>query len=153
MKQSLLILYGTVTGNAESCAEEAARQARLRGYDPTLENMACVDLGVLNLFQNLLLITSTYGDGDPPDGCEEFVQAVCEQTVRLPHLNFAVYALGDSAYEAFCKCGIDLDKALADAGAHRLVPLVLCDTDFEDALEGWIGGALDALARQHLEHA
>jgi len=151
MKKPLLILYGSVTGNAEYCAEEAARYARLRGYDPTLESMACTDIGVLSLYQNLLLITSTYGDGDPPDGCEAFVEALIEQSVALPHLNFAVFALGDSAYEHFCKCGRDLDSALEKNGAHRLTAIVECDTEFDTLFEGWIGTTLNRLALNHLE--
>ncbi len=151
MKKPLLILYGSVTGNAEYCAEEAAKKARLRGYDPTLESMACSDAGVLSLFQNLLVITSTYGDGDPPDGCEEFVEAVAHKPLDAAHLNYAVFALGDSAYEYFCKCGRDLDAGLERAGAHRLLPIVECDVEFDESFEGWIENALNALAVEQLQ--
>lgn len=151
MKKPLLILYGSVTGNAEYCAEEAARHARLRGYDPTVESMACTDVGVLSLYPHLLLITSTYGDGDPPDGCEEFVRTLVEQQVPLDHLTFAVLALGDSIYEHFCKCGRDLDSALEKNGARRLTPIVECDTDFDTPFEVWIAMVLNSLAIDHLE--
>ncbi len=146
MNKPLLILYGSVTGNAEYCAEETANAARQRGYDPTLENMASTDIALLRMFRHVLILTSTYGEGDPPDGCEEFVEAVKAAQEPLENLDFAVFALGDSAYEYFCKCGRDVDDGLFRAGAQRLLPIVECDVEFQEELEKWIIEALDALA-------
>lgn len=153
MNRPLLLLCGSVTGNAEYGAEETARLARQRGYDPTVESMACADLALLKQFRQVLILTSTYGEGDPPDGCEAFVEAVKTAAEPLEHLDFAVFALGDSAYERFCQCGRDLDDGLFRAGAHRLLPIVTCDVDFHDALEKWIADAFDALAYERVHQS
>ncbi len=146
MNKPLLILYGSVTGNAEYCAEETCNAARQRGYDPTVENMASADIVLLRTFRHVLVLTSTYGEGDAPDGCEEFVEAVVAAREPLEDIDFAVFALGDTAYEHFCKCGRDIDEGLFRAGAQRLLPIVQCDLDFQEELEKWIVEALDALA-------
>ena len=56
--------------------------------------------------ENVLVITSTYGDGDPPDNAQAFwnyLKAIPYRT--LPHLNYSVLALGDTNYSAFCQFG------------------------------------------------
>lgn len=108
--------------------------------------MATAEPEVLQLFSSALIITSTYGDGDPPDGTEDFYEAVVRsQRLSLPHLHYAVLSLGDSCYEQFCKCGKDYDEALEKRGAVRIHARVDCDTDFDEPAEAWIEGVMVAL--------
>lgn len=149
MNRSLLILFGSVTGNAEYCAEKAGREARTRGYDTTIENMADSDAQVLRDFETVLIITCTYGDGEPPDGAEAFHEAVVQTGgLSLGHLKYSVLALGDTNYEFFCKCGHDYDKALEEQGAQRFHPLVECDVDYDDPCDQWVAGVFAALAEE-----
>lgn len=149
MAKPLLILYGSVTGNSECCAEKAAHMARQRGYDPTVENMAATEPEVLTHFPTALIVTSTYGDGDPPDGTEDFYEAVVRaRRVVLTHLRFSVLALGDSCYDKFCKVGKDYDAALEQLGATRIHPRMDCDTDFDESADAWIEGVFTVLEEQ-----
>lgn len=151
MSKPILILFGTFSGNAESCAEKAAQAARQRGYDPVLENMAESSADVLPQFDTALIITSTYGDGDPPDGTEDFFEnAVNRPKHRLDHLRFSVLALGDSCYERFCQCGKDYDEALEAQGATRFHPRVDCDIDYDEPCDAWVAGVFAALAETRL---
>lgn len=147
MSQSLLILFGSVTGNAEYCADKAGKLARARGFTPSLVSMAETDASVLAEHDIALIITSTYGDGEPPDGAEAlYEEVVVEGGKDFSHLKFSVLALGDTSYEQFCKCGHDYDAALEKAGAKRFYPLVECDTDYDTPCDEWIAGVFAALA-------
>jgi sulfite reductase alpha subunit-like flavoprotein len=151
MPKPILILYGSVTGNAEYCAEQAAKLARQRGYDPTPENMAATEPEVLSQFDTALVITSTYGDGEPPGGTEDFYDGVvAARRLRLPHLRYSVLALGDSCYDQFCKIGRDYDAALEELGATRFHARTDCDSDFDDPSEAWLEGVFAALANERL---
>ncbi len=147
MSTSILVLYGSVTGNAEFCAEKLAREARDRGFNKiTVESMASADAPILQEFDTILIVTSTYGDGEPPDGCESFYDAVVTKGgADLGGRRFSVLALGDTAYEQFCKCGKDFDLALERDGAQRIHAMVECDTDYDTPCEEWIAGVLAAL--------
>lgn len=149
MAKPLLILFGSVTGNSECCAEKAAHAARERGYDPTVENMSESEPEVMAQFPIVLIVTSTHGDGEPPDGTEDFYEAVVRaQRVRLAGIRFAVLALGDSCYDQFCRVGRDYDTALEQLGAERIHPRGECDTDYDDTAEAWISGVFTVLEEQ-----
>lgn len=149
MAKPILILYGTVTGNAEICAERVADMARTRGYDPVIESMAATEPEVLTQFDAALIITSTYGDGEPPDGTEDFYEAVVNARRVMPtRLRYSVLALGDSCYDQFCKCGRDYDEVLEKTGATRICPRVDCDTDYNEGAERWIEAVFAALEEE-----
>lgn len=149
MKSSILVLYGTVTGNSEYCADKTARELREKGYEVVTENLADADPMMLKEHETVLIITSTYGDGEPPDGAEDFYQAVVKRGgLDLAQMQFSVLALGDTGYDQFCKCGIDFDEALATQGAQRVHPIVLADTDYDAPFDEWKKGVLAALAER-----
>src|SRR5438270_7171629 len=88
--QPLTILFGSQTGNAEGLARRIARQAGKRGFAPTVFEMAQYPRGNLASEQNLLVVTSTYGDGEPPDNAKLFWEFVSgEQTPSLRGVNFS----------------------------------------------------------------
>ncbi|MEM9852523.1 MAG: flavodoxin domain-containing protein, partial [Pseudomonadota bacterium] len=100
------ILYGTQTGTAEILATEAADKARAKGYDPRVAEMDEVGPEQLATMENLLVVVSTYGEGEMPDNAHQFWDALTASTApRLESLNYGVLALGDSSYEHFCQAG------------------------------------------------
>src|ERR1700741_798350 len=65
--EPLTIVFGSQTGNAEGLAKRVAKEAGRRGFAPMVHDLAQYPHANLKTEKNLLLITSTYGDGDPPD--------------------------------------------------------------------------------------
>jgi len=142
----LTILFGSQTGNAEALAKRVAREASKRGFAPAIFEMAKYPPDNLPKEKNLLVITSTYGDGDPPDNAKAFWQFLAsDATASLPNLNFSVLALGDSNYAKFCQCGKNFDQRLVDLGAQRIHPRFDCDVDFEAPFQQWLEKVLSCL--------
>ena len=144
--RQLTVLYGTESGNSEGLAMEAKRRAEQQGLKPTLWNMADIEPNKLAGTEDLLVIVSTWGEGDPPSPIEDFHGKFMSDTApRLEGTRFSVLALGDTSYEHFCKIGKDYDKRLAELGAERIHPRTDCDVDFEEPFVKWIDGALAEL--------
>ncbi len=143
----LTILFGTESGNAESLAREAQKQASGKGYQVTLKDMGDIKADALGQLQNLLVIVSTWGEGDPPDRAVTFYEELMgDSAPKLTGLRFSVLSLGDSSYEHFCKIGKDVDTRLETLGAKRFHPRVDCDVDFDEPYKKWIDGALTDLS-------
>src|SRR5690606_37211561 len=147
--RSLAILYGTETGNAAELARALEAVAKAKGLAPVLADMADYKVRQLGQQQDVLIVVSTYGEGDPPQpavGFFEFVEG--RKAPKLDGVRFAVLALGDSTYELYCEAGKRLDRRLAELGASRLAPRVDCDVDYEEPAEGWSKAILDQLGSE-----
>lgn len=142
----LTVLYGTESGNSEALADRAVREAKKRGFQAVVKNMAEMTPTDLPRIANLLVIVSTWGDGDPPDAVTPFFRELDAAQISLLGLRFSVCALGDSSYEKYCQTGRDLDARLEALGATRIAPCQDCDADYEEAFRIWLEDALVALA-------
>lgn len=145
----LLVVYASQTGFAQQVAERTAASLRQSGLGVRLRALSQVDLELLSKTERVLLIASTTGEGDPPDPALSFVREVMGKPASLGHLHYAVLALGDREYEAFCGFGHQLDNWLRQHGAKPLFDLVEVDNADESALRHWqhhlgqIGGVTD----------
>ncbi len=143
----LLILFGSQTGTAEKLAKQIAKEAKSRGCVPHVTDAAEHSKIDWSKETNLLVVTSTYGDGDMPDNAQGFWDWLQTDAANsLAHLNFSVLALGDTNYEQFCAAGKKIDTRLGQIGAKRIHPLADCDLDYETKTKSWQDGALAAIA-------
>ncbi len=145
----LTILYGTQTGTAESLAKKAAKVAGQRGFAPAILDLGQTDATRLAAEKNVLLITSTYGDGEPPDAAKPLHTALREGPHALTGLRYSVCALGDTNYTLFCQAGKDFDAALEKHGATRIHPRADCDVDYDAPFESWLHASLAAFGSTH----
>jgi sulfite reductase (NADPH) flavoprotein alpha-component len=145
--RSLTILYGTETGNSRGLANSLAEAAKQQGIAAVVTDMSDYKTRKLKEEQDLLVITSTHGEGDPPQSAVAFFEFLeGRKAPKLPDLRFAVLALGDSTYEKYCEGGKRIDRRLEELGASRLEPRVDCDVDFDEAAPAWIAAVVGKLA-------
>ena len=88
---------------------------------------------------NLLVLVSTWGEGDPPETATDFCSALMGETApQFAGTNYSVLGLGDTSYEHFCKMGKDFDARLEALGANRVFARKDCDVDLTVILKnGW----------------
>lgn len=140
---TLHVLVGTQTGTAETIADDLARAASGFGVTATASGLDDVEVERLATLGHLVIITSTYGEGEMPDNAELFWDALQASTApRLDGLKYSVLALGDSSYDGFCQAGKLIDTRLEQLGAERVLARVDCDVDYEEPAAAWTTEAL-----------
>ena len=143
----LTILYGSESGNCESLALKARKAAQKNGFDAKVFDMADYSMDQLGKAQNVVIYLATWGEGEPPQRAIDFYSALMSDAApRLEKLNFAVLALGDTAYAQFCATGKAVDARLEALGAKRAVDRVDLDLDFAKAAATWTDNTLKAFA-------
>ena len=144
--EPLLVLFGSQTGSAEGLAKRFAAAARPRGFAPSVMALNDCAPGTLAAGGRALIISSTWGDGDPPDNAAGFWQWLnAAAAPRLEKLQFAVLGLGDRNYSDFCGASKKFDARLEALGAKRLAARGECDVDYESAATQWLAGLWDKL--------
>ncbi|MGJ8652991.1 MAG: assimilatory sulfite reductase (NADPH) flavoprotein subunit [Opitutaceae bacterium] len=143
----LTVLFGTESGNSEALADQTVKAANNNGFKAKAVSMGDIKPAKLKDVENLLVIVSTWGEGDPPEGAVDFYEAfMSDKAPKLEKARFAVLGLGDTSYEHFCKMGRDFDTRLEALGAKRILDRVDCDVDYDDAYAKWQKEALAALS-------
>lgn len=142
----LLFLFGSQTGSSEGLARRFAKEATKLGFETRvvgMENYSTVDFAKE---KRLVIVTSTYGDGEMPDNAQSFWEYLKNGTApRLENLEYSVLALGDRNYVQFCQAGKAFDARLEELGARRVHPRTDCDVDYEGPSADWFEGLIKSL--------
>lgn len=147
--ESVLVLWASTTGTAEAFAETCARRLRQAGLMVALRGMDSVSVVEIAAASRVLMIASTFGDGDPPDnGAALWAALASQHAPSLAGTTYAVLAFGDARYDQFCGFGRRLDARLQTLGARRLAVRVDCDTDGNGAAQRWLDTLLPLLGGQ-----
>ena len=145
--RSLEVLFGSQSGNAEGLASKIAKIAKSYGLQGSVHDMDGFDFNSLSSKKRVIIVCSTWGEGEQPDNAEELWKfANSSAANRLEGTHFAVCALGDTSYELFCESGKEWDGLLEKLGATRIVERIDCDVDYDAPASEWTLKALPALA-------
>lgn len=147
VSKDVTVLYGSQTGNSEGLAKKTAQHLEEKGFQVTLSSMSDFKPNNLKKINNLLVIVSTHGEGDPPDNALSFHEYVHgRRAPKLDHLSFSVLSLGDSSYEFFCQTGKEFDERFKELGGTRLFDRVDCDLDYDEPFSEWLQGVASSLS-------
>ena len=138
-EHATIILYATRSGNAKAVAELAHKYYHQHGLSHAFSDVADFAPENLARFNNLLMVVSTDGEGEPPPSAENFYNAISADSMpALSNLKYAVCALGDSSYEYFCEAGRQMDRLLQQLDAKPFYLRMECDVEFSNAAIAWI---------------
>lgn len=135
---SVHVLWGSQTGNAQNLAhvigESLSTDFAVSVHD--MSELAPEEIGEI---KNLIIVTSTYGDGEAPDNASEWMSFLkFADDLDLSHLQYAVIGLGDTYYPHFCQAGKDFDQYLSKHGAHAMLHRLDCDLYYEEQYPEWV---------------
>jgi|HubBroStandDraft_1064217.scaffolds.fasta_scaffold00100_13 MioC protein len=135
------IFVATMTGLAELCAEEIERTLKETGVETRHLLMEALDAEALVGLDTVVIVSSTYGQGDIPDNGQDFYRAI-KGRGSLAGLRYGVFGLGDRTYaDTFCRAGDLWDALFAEKGATRVTPVQRHDasagTLAEDEAAAW----------------
>ena len=136
----LTVLFASDGGNAENLAKRLARRAKGRGLKAIALAMDDFPIEDLANEENVILITSTAGQGELPQNGRNFWEAIKSSTdIDLGNVKFSTFGLGDSQYwprkedkHYYNKPSKDLFNRFKLLGATELVPLGLGDDQDAD---------------------
>ncbi|KAI4255800.1 MAG: hypothetical protein LQ352_002400 [Teloschistes flavicans] len=143
----MTILFASDNGNAESLAKRLGNRGKARGLKTMVMAMDDYPLEDLQTEENVVLITSTAGQGEFPQNGRAFWDAVKDTTeFDLSQIKYAVFALGDSHYWPrkedkiyYNKPGKDLDARISFLGGKKLADVGLGDDQDPDSYQTGYG--------------
>ncbi|MGH7021643.1 MAG: sulfite reductase subunit alpha [Brevundimonas sp.] len=136
-EDAVLIAFASQTGFGEELAWMTARALGDGGVGARITSFADLDLETLKGARRLLVIASTTGEGDAPDGAARFVRQVMKAEADLSHLSYGLLALGDRSYDAYCSFGHAVGDWLDRCGAQTLFDRVEVDNGDAGAIRHW----------------
>ena len=147
------IAYGSESGNAQALATELANQPFLQAYTVSVSSLNETHPSMLDSQTLLLVITSSFGDGEPPANADDFLETL--ENLTALSCRYCVFGLGDVTYEHFCGFSQKVDEALQSKQAQPLIERVDADLNYREIFKQWLPllqQALNDLPQQPLSH-
>ncbi|KAI0391060.1 riboflavin synthase domain-like protein [Xylariaceae sp. FL0594] len=137
--RTILILYGSETGNSEDAAGDIERMAMRLRFQTSLEEMNDVELSDLLRYSLVVFVIATTGQGDIPKNARKFWKSLLRKRLQpgcLSRVNFTTFGLGDSSYFQYNWAARKLHKRLTQLGAVEFLPRGEADERHEDGIDG-----------------
>jgi sulfite reductase (NADPH) flavoprotein alpha-component len=150
----LWIGVGSQSGSASGLAKKVAKAAESKGFEVTLRELDRITPDELSGLERLLVVCSTWGDGEPPDNAAGFWSRLSDGAAsRLESLRYSVLGLGDRNYADFCGAARRIDERLEALGARRVAPRAECDGGDRAPFTAWMEAVWPSLDRVEPEGA
>lgn len=148
---TLLLAYASQAGQAERIALQSATALQQAGLRVAVQSLAQLTPEALRAHRRVLLVASSFGEGEPPDSARRFTRLLEQQGAgTLAGLHYGLLALGDRNYARFCGYGHALDEGLRRAGGAALFPLIEVDNSDAAALARWMQTLATLEGAEHL---
>jgi sulfite reductase (NADPH) flavoprotein alpha-component len=128
----LTFLYISETGNSKFLANELVKKLKSTGANTKIKAVEQYRLNDFQKEKNLVIISSTHGEGEIPQSGIKFYDYINKNNLDLSALNFMVIALGDKNYPKFCQAGKDIESRLEELKAKKISTRIDLDLDFEN---------------------
>ncbi|ANB14694.1 Tah18p [Sugiyamaella lignohabitans] len=153
-QRSVLILYGTETGNAQDCAEILAKKCQRLRLNPTVCGMDDYDVSQLPLESTIIVICSTTGQGDLPRNALKFWRFLLRKKLPptlLSHIRFTSFGLGDSSYPRYNWAIRKVHKRLMQLGAREFIGRGEGDEMGTESLDSQFESWIDLISERLLQ--
>ncbi|WEK29659.1 MAG: flavodoxin family protein [Candidatus Pseudomonas phytovorans] len=114
---NVLVTFGTESGNAEMAADDIADILGGKGVDVLVQSMEDVSSSVLLEYSTVIVLTSTYGEGDLPETTIPFFDVLDNEKPDLGKIKFFAFGLGDSTYTNYNNAINIISNKLVELGA------------------------------------
>ncbi|MBJ2117381.1 MULTISPECIES: NADPH-dependent assimilatory sulfite reductase flavoprotein subunit [Proteus] len=138
-QETITLISASQTGNARHLAEQLRDHLVAHKLNVELYSAGEYKFKQIHKTTTLIIIASTQGEGDPPEEAIAFYKYLhSKKASEMKETSYAVFSLGDTSYEHFCKAGKDFDERIAQLGATRLLPRVDADVEYQAVADEWI---------------
>ncbi|NWQ82251.1 NOS2 protein, partial [Columbina picui] len=138
------VVYATETGKSATLAQDLCSLFSC-AFSTTILCMDEYNISDLEKETLLLVVTSTFGNGDSPNNGKTLKDSLLKLKVLRKKISYAVFGLGSSMYPEFCAFARDIDQKLAQLGAAQLTALGEGDelNGQEEAFRTWAVSAFE----------
>lgn len=128
-----LLLYGTLTGNTETVAQQIQKKVQETGKELEIKNINQSSVEDITQVENLLIMaSSTWDDGLPCSDMADFLEECSQELPDLSGKKLAFFGCGDSNYPKFCAAVDTLEEVFTAKGGQKITNSLKIDGYIED---------------------
>jgi NADPH-dependent sulfite reductase flavoprotein alpha-component len=133
-----LVMWASQTGRARELAVLLGERLDSAGASVRVSDMNSCELSEVARSRVVVVVTSTFGEGGPPDnGADFWARLTSRDAPVLGAVRYAVLGIGDRSYGDFCGHARSLDARLAELGATTLIERIECEAHDDGPLAQW----------------
>uniref|UniRef100_A0A8B9GF76 Nitric oxide synthase n=1 Tax=Amazona collaria TaxID=241587 RepID=A0A8B9GF76_9PSIT len=137
-RTKVTVIYATETGKSATLANNLCSLFNC-AFNTKILCMDEYNICDLEKETLLLVVTSTFGNGDSPNNGKTLKNSLLTLKSLRKKIRYAVFGLGSSMYPEFCAFAHTIDQKLAQLGASQLTPIGEGDElgGQEEAFRSW----------------
>ena len=135
-KESYLILVGSESENTYRFSRQLCEILKTNKIPFQLDHLD--NYKPIKNLKQLIVITSTYGLGQPPSNAKKFIPKFKKYPIKNPY-EFTVLGFGSRKYPDFCQFAIDVNEQITkDKNSKNILPLKLINNQSQSEFDSWL---------------